>query len=118
MDQHFGYDHACHDHEQIKNCYFRFKHCRFTYYLVAVPKCIRSENSEALLRQGAGSESAAGVLESTLRTISGSATQPGKMHPDLQQKAILGRQLPKLSDSFAKGNREFRIQESVEIRKL
>jgi hypothetical protein len=63
------------------------------HYLVAVPKCIRSENSEALRRQGASSESAAGVLESTLRTISGSATQPGKMHPDLQQKAILGRQL-------------------------
>jgi hypothetical protein len=40
------------------------------------------------------------VLESTLRTISGSATQPGKMHPDLQQKAILGRQLPNKRTAF------------------
>jgi hypothetical protein len=68
---------------------------------VAVPKCLRGENSEALLRQGEGSEIAAGVLESTLRTISGSATQPGKMHPDLQQKAILGRQLFNIGEAEA-----------------
>jgi hypothetical protein len=77
----------------VSNALFKIPPSLSVNYLVAVPKCIRSENSEALRQQGAGSESAAGVLESTLRTISGSATQPGKMHPDLQQKAILGRQL-------------------------